>query len=69
MRRANEGSNIDPKWKKAAAYKKENNDDSDDYDDGPVSFYHLFLSLRVVTMDHFTFKTLLFLKMNKIWNT
>ena len=61
MRRANEGSNIDPKWKKAAAYKKENNDDSDDYDDGPVSFYHLFLSLKVVSMDHlkvcvFTFK-------------
>ena len=33
LRKAGEGSNIDPKWKKATAYKKENEEESEEEDE------------------------------------
>eukprot|EP00088_Acartia_fossae_P048107 TRINITY_DN523_c0_g1_i2.p2 TRINITY_DN523_c0_g1~~TRINITY_DN523_c0_g1_i2.p2 ORF type:complete len:382 (+),score=175.77 TRINITY_DN523_c0_g1_i2:218-1363(+) len=39
VRKAGEGSDIDPKWKKAAAYKKEKADDEDDEDEDDQFVY------------------------------
>ena len=37
MRKAGEGSDIDPKWKKATIYKKENEEESEEEEEESVS--------------------------------
>ena len=38
VRKAGEGSDIDPKWKKATIYKKENEEESEEEEEESVSF-------------------------------
>ena len=42
VRKAGEGSDIDPKWKKATIYKKENEEESEEEEEESVSYYRQF---------------------------
>ena len=41
LRKAGEGSDIDPKWKKATIYKKEEPDQSEEEEEETVRFYDI----------------------------
>ena len=54
MRKAGEGSDVDPKWKKATAYKKENEEENDEEEEEAVIY--LQRSTRQKKLDiNFTF--------------
>ena len=47
LRKAGEGSDIDPKWKKATSYKKVNEEQSEDEEEETVSFFLLLFLVMI----------------------
>ena len=55
VRKAGEGSDIDPKWKKATSYKKQNEEESEEEEEeevGPAVWFLHCLSI-CITISHF----------------
>ena len=55
VRKAGEGSDIDPKWKKATSYKKQNEEESEEEEEEEVSPAVWFLHCQsiCITISHF----------------
>ena len=55
LRKAGEGSDIDPKWKKATIYKKENEEQSEEEEEETVSYLFatvtIFMMIKIGTTD------------------
>ena len=72
VRKAGEGSDLDPKWKKTYAYKKEKETHEDDEDDVSCSHDCLFLKKRnIVKLNQFKkkFNFTFFCSVRLFWHT